>query len=159
MNHYLTIRMVLVFPLCMLARQGLAVDYPPDPVAPRSAYDCNLLAREYRALRTELIERHEEIGDGRGPQVNAGPCCMSAPGSTRQWCRTYESHAAAWEAIHCVDIERERAVSLCREKVVQWQGDRPPPTWPTTDRDADFGRNIANSSGRATFHPHPQSAP
>jgi hypothetical protein len=100
-----------------LATAQLGGPYPPDPVRPTRVEQCTELGRAYSRIRERLEAAHGSLGWGRGPQVTAGPCCQQeeAPGSG--WCRTFQSHAAAWEAIHCCDRARREAVKRCIDQV------------------------------------------
>jgi hypothetical protein len=90
--------------------------YPAEPTAPRSVADCKQLYRDFYQVERELSRQHNALGWGRGAQVVAGPCCMSQTGQVG-WCKTFASHAAAWEAIHCCQQARQLAVNRCMDKV------------------------------------------
>jgi hypothetical protein len=100
-----------------VASAQLGGPYPPDPVRPTRVEECTDLSRAYGRVRSDLERAHTALGLGRGAQVDAGPCCkeQEAPGSG--WCRTFQSHAAAWEAIHCCDRARRDAVRRCLDRV------------------------------------------
>ena len=93
-----------------------ASSFPTEPVNPTSTAECKQLSREYHALIDQLQDAHSRLGLGKGPQVDAGGCCQAAA-ATRQWCRTYQSHAALWEEIHCASNQRRSAVERCMDKV------------------------------------------
>jgi len=99
--------------------QAAALDsavYPPTPPHPRSVAECVTLAQDYDRTVASLLRRYDDIGIGRGPQVAAGPCCRQEAASPG-WCRTFQSHAAAWEAIQCAAIAKRNAVAECRRAV------------------------------------------
>lgn len=125
----------------------LAADYPPNPATPTEVGECSDLALKYLIVIKELQARHDAIGKGRGPQVNAGHCCAQNPGSTRQWCRTYQSHGAAWEAIHCAQNEKDRAVNACVAQVAQNRKGRPAPVRPNSIKDYFTAGRLADLPG------------
>lgn len=101
-------------PTCASAETSIA--YPPDPVAPVLVRECSDLRRQYEVIEQSLERQFSSaLGWGRGPQVSAGPCCERT--ATRGWCRIFQSHAAVWEAIHCVHEAKQAAVDRCAQRV------------------------------------------
>ena len=103
----------------------LAVEYPPDPPAPKDAAACYKVAREYSMLRRNMEKAFDNLGMGRGPHVQSGPCCLQDSGGQRSWCNMFSSHAAAWEAIACTNVAKVAAVDRCLTKVRQALSSKP----------------------------------
>lgn len=68
-------------------------------------------------MRVTTQRAFDNLGNGRGPHIQAGPCCMKDSGGQRSWCNMYSSHAAAWEAIACVNVAKAAAVDRCLANV------------------------------------------
>ncbi len=93
-----------------------STSYPQTPANPRTAAECVALAQDYNRVRALLLQHYDNLGMGRGPQVAAGPCCKQTAASPG-WCRTFQSHAAVWEAIQCADIAKDKATAACNRAV------------------------------------------
>lgn len=91
--------------------------FPPDPPVPTTARDCAILVDEYSSVMRKLYAAYDAVGWGRGRQVHAGACCREEA-AAQSWCVTFESHAPAWEAIHCAQLEQRRALNRCKANIV-----------------------------------------
>lgn len=102
--------------------EALSADYPPDPPHPVATAECYQLATSYNALRAALQTQFNNLGNGHGPQVQAGACCAQTAAS-KAWCSIFQSHAAVWEQMACVDLAKGVAVGKCLASVRINRGD------------------------------------